>query len=97
MEQTSRKFATTCWSNKDRRSSLKVSLKYNTFKSNWVMYTTLTLMSFQHVSETLQSSNNKMVEVYQLIRDMIQVEPSKRISLELVIEKLERIYPSDSS
>ena len=29
--------------------------------------------------------------------DMIQVEPSKRIPLELVIEKLERIYPSNSS
>jgi hypothetical protein len=29
--------------------------------------------------------------------DMIQVEPSKRIPLELVIEKLERIYPADSS
>jgi hypothetical protein len=28
---------------------------------------------------------------------MIQLEPSKRIPLELVIEKLERIYPSNSS
>jgi hypothetical protein len=54
-------------------------------------------MGFQHVSETLQSSNNEMVEVPQLIREMIQVEPSKRIPLELFIEKLERIYPSDSS
>ena len=60
-------------------------------------HTTLTLMGFHHVSETLQSSNNEMVEVYQQIRDMIQVEPSKRIPLELVIEKLERIYPADSS
>jgi hypothetical protein len=54
-------------------------------------------MGFHHVSETLQSSNNEMVEVYQQIRDMIQLEPSKRIPLELVIEKLERIYPSNSS
>nr|CAH0098848.1 unnamed protein product [Daphnia galeata] len=54
-------------------------------------------VEFETRFKTLQSSNNEMVEVYQLIRDMIKVEPSKRIPLELVIEKLERIYPADSS
>ncbi|XP_046457674.1 uncharacterized protein LOC124204625 [Daphnia pulex] len=43
--------------------------------------------------ETMQASNHEESKVYELIGDMIDTEPEKRISLETVVKELETLFP----
>ncbi len=41
--------------------------------------------------EAMQASNHELNPVYELIRDMIDPQPEKRISLESVVKRLENV------
>ncbi|XP_046457558.1 tyrosine-protein kinase HTK16-like isoform X2 [Daphnia pulex] len=47
--------------------------------------------------EALQASNHELSPVYELIRDMIDPQPEKRISLESVVKRLENVLPPSAT
>jgi hypothetical protein len=47
--------------------------------------------------QAMQASNQKDNQIYELIREMIETEPEKRISLETVVMRLELFPPSATS
>jgi hypothetical protein len=47
--------------------------------------------------QAMQASNQEDNQIYKLIRDMIETEPEKRISLETVAMRLEILFPPSAT